>query len=233
MFPKLLTMQYGNVTVLGNCSPSVGSWLRPYPGRAFFVMRTIILFDGQNLFRSAKAAWGPSPPDPSSPYDWPSYDVQRLAQSLVSMKPGRVLTEIRFYTGVYSQDVNPGLYAFWTNKLDFLESQRIYVYRGRVSNSRQEKGVDVSLAMDLIRATYDQRYDVAIIVSQDSDFGPAVRLAKDIAKEQGRALVFESAFPVGPGTRYRRAVPGTDRLVIDKDTYDSCHDLQEYRPPRT
>ena len=195
-------------------------------------MRTIVLFDGQNLFRSAKAAWGASPPDPSSPYDWPSYDVQSLAAALVSMKPGRVLAEIRFYTGVYSRAQNFNLHAFWTNKLDFLESQGIHVYRGRVSNSLQEKGVDVSLAMDLIRATHDQRYDVAIIVSQDSDFGPAVRLAKDIAREQGRDLVFESAFPIGPGTRYRRAVPGTDRLVITKDVYDSCHDPREYRPPR-
>ena len=34
----------------------------------------------------------------------------------------------------------------------------------------------------LVQATHDKQYDVAIIVSQDSDYGPAVKLAKLIAK---------------------------------------------------
>ena len=195
-------------------------------------MDTIVLFDGQNLFRSAKDAWGPA-----FPYDWPSYDVEKLAQHLVSLTPGRTLKQIRFYTGVFSEAQDFEKHWFWTNKLDHLETRGIYVYRGRVrggvNDPRQEKGVDVSLAMDLVRATYDQDYDVAIIVSQDSDFGPAVRLAKEIAKEQKRRLGFESAFPVGPGTKYQRAVPGTDKVVIDKAAYDACRDWNEYRPPKT
>ena len=51
----------------------------------------------------------------------------------------------------------------------------------------QEKGVDVSLALDLVRATYERSYEAAIIVSQDWDFGPAVRLVKEIARVQDRA----------------------------------------------
>ena len=197
-------------------------------------MRTIVLFDGQNLFRLAKDAWGPPLPDPSSPYDWPSYDVAKLAQHLVSLTPGRTLEETRFYTGVYRRSVNPEKYAFWTNKLDYLESQGIHVYRGRVNSSGQEKGVDVSLALDLVEATHDQRYEVAIILSQDSDFGPEVHLAKNIASGQGLQLVFESAFPVGPSTpRWRRrGVPGTQWVHIDQAAYDACRDLREYRPPR-
>ena len=74
---------------------------------------------------------------------------------------------------------------------------------GRVNAGGQEKGVDVSLALDLVRATYERQYEVAIIVSQDWDFGPAVRLAKEIAKAQDRRLVFESRFPLGPGSHSR------------------------------
>ena len=48
----------------------------------------------------------------------------------------------------------------------------------------REKGVDVSLAVDLVRATYERRYEAATLVSQDSDFGPAVRLAKEIARSR-------------------------------------------------
>ena len=81
-----------------------------------------------------------------------------------------------------------------------------------------------------MRATYEQRYEVAIIVSQDWDFGPAVRLAKEIAAEQDRQLSFESSFPAPPRGRSRRGVPGTTWIPIDKATYDRCLDLGVRRP---
>ena len=93
--------------------------------------------------------------------------------------------------------------------------------------------MDVSLAVDLVQATHERRYEVAIIVSQDSDFGPAIELSKNIAKSQGRQLIFESAFPVGSSTpkRMRRGIPGTKWVHIDQVGYDSCRDYNEYRPP--
>ncbi len=195
-------------------------------------MRTLVLLDGQNLFHRAKGAWAPKPPDPSSPYAWPSYDVEKLAHALTANSPSRSLAEIRFYTGVPDPRAGPSQsywHGFWTNKLRFLRSRNIYVYRGRVSSGGQEKGVDVSLALDLVRATYERRYEAAIVVSQDWDFGPAVRLAKLIAQSQKRRLVFESSFPVGPASSSRRGVPGTTWVPIDQATYDACHDPTDYR----
>ena len=64
-------------------------------GGCFFV-RAIVFIDGQNLYHLARRAWA----SPSSPYTWPSYDVEKLAHALVSKTPGRNLVEIRFYTGV-------------------------------------------------------------------------------------------------------------------------------------
>jgi hypothetical protein len=187
-------------------------------------MRTLVQFDGQNLFHLAKNAWGPG-----SPYHYPSYDVVKLAQALVSRKTGRTIEETRFYTGIPNRASRPTLNTFWKNKLKHPESQGVQVYRGRVNSGDQEKGVDVSIALDLIRATYEQRFDVAIIVSQDSDFGPAVRLAKQIASEQGRTLEFESAFPFELGLVSERGVPGTTWVHIDQTTYDACHDPTDYR----
>ena len=196
-------------------------------------MRTLVLIDGQNLYHLAKAAWHPIHHGRASPYTWPSYDVEKLAHALVARTPGRILTEIRFYTGVPRSDVRPFWHFFWSNKLRYLSSQGIKVYRGSVNAGGQEKGVDVSLALDLVQATYQQRYEVAIIVSRDSDFGPAVRLAKEIAQGRGRRLVFESAFPVtGHGASARRGIPGTTWVHIDKTTYDSCLDTRDYRPRR-
>ena len=196
-------------------------------------MRTIVLIDGQNLYHLARIAWASQPSGTSPPYAWPSYDVEKLAHTLVSRIAGRTLAETRFYTGVPDPAAGPSQrfwHGFWSNKLRYLRSRGTYVYRGRVSTGGQEKGVDVSLALDLVRATYEQRYDAAIIVSQDWDFGPAVRLAKEIARSQNRSNVYESAFPVGPGSVSRRGVPGTTWVPIDKATYDACHDPTDYRP---
>ncbi len=196
-------------------------------------MRTLILVDGQNLYHLARQCWGGSS---GSQYSWPSYDVEKLAQALVDRVPGRILSEIRFYTGVPEPDAGPEAlywYGFWSNKLSFLRSRGVYVYRGRINSAGREKGVDTSLALDLIQATYEQRYEVAIIVSQDHDFGPAVQMARDFGRKQNRYLTYESAFPYAPngiGRQSRRGIPGTTWVRIDKETYDSCLDLADYRP---
>jgi hypothetical protein len=192
-------------------------------------LQAVVFFDGQNLFHLAKEAWAPRPLVPGSPYGWPSYDVEKLAAALVQRVPGRGLSEIRFYTGVPDPTQNAFWHGFWSNKLRYLGSWGIYVYKGRINPGGQEKGVDVSLAIDLIRLTYERRYDSAIIVSQDWDFGPAVGLAKRIARDQARRLTFESAFPYSPGQGSRRGVPGTTWVHIDKPLYDACHDPSDYR----
>ncbi len=121
-------------------------------------------------------------------------------------------------------------HTFWTNKLRFVRNQGIYVYRGRINSSRQEKGVDVSLAIDLVDLTYQNKYDLGIIVSQDWDFGPAVHLAKIIAGGQGRTIQFESWFPYAPDKGIiDRGIPGTTWIKIDKALYDRCLDLNDYR----
>ena len=195
-------------------------------------MDTIIFIDGQNLYHLAKDAWLSGVTYPTPPYAWPSYDVEKLANALVTRQPGRTLTEIRFYTGVPNRSEHPYWHEFWLNKLRYLARRGIYVYQGKVNRGGQEKGVDVSLALDLVQATHERRYDVAIIVSQDSDFSPAVSLAKQIAASQNRTLTFESAFPVGPGSASRRGIHGTAWVRIDQAMYDACLDPRDYRPAR-
>lgn len=196
-------------------------------------MRTLVLFDGQNLYHGARDAWAPTPHVSGSIYGYPSYDVEKLAAKLVGRVPGRKVEQVRFYTGVPSPHRGPDekfWHGFWGNKLRYLGARGVYVYRGRVNRGGQEKGVDVSLAIDLIQLTYEQKYEAAIIVSQDWDFGPAVKLAKTIAKSQKRFLYFESAFVVGGNATYGRGVPGTFWVPIDKTLYDSCFDPTDYRP---
>ena len=69
------------------------------------ISQVSLRMDGTNLPGEQRAAWGHG-----GNYDWPSYDVEKLARALVALQPGRTLQEIRFYTGVSRQEVN----AFWT-----------------------------------------------------------------------------------------------------------------------
>lgn len=192
--------------------------------------QTIIFIDGQNLYHLAKDAWGYSC-QTMSPYCYPSYDVQKLGEALTGLSQDRALKQIRFYTGVPDIKQNKFWHGFWDNKLRYLKSRGIYVYKGRVNPGNQEKGVDVSISVDLIQLTYEKSYDVAILVSQDWDFGPAVKLAKKIAINQCRQLEFESCFPYeqGQSNRTIRGIPGTKWVHITKSLYDSCFDHTDYR----
>ena len=191
-------------------------------------MRTTVFIDGQNLYRLALDTWGKPRTRETFRYSWPSYDVLKLANALARSAPNRILTEVRFYTGVPSRETDERWHKFWTNKLFSLTGQGVHTYRGRVDRFGNEKGVDVSLAIDLVHATHEQRYDVAIIVSQDTDFAPAVDLSRDIAGKQGRTVDFESAFPTATVGRRSRGINGTTWTPIDKAMYDSCFDPKDY-----
>lgn len=194
-------------------------------------LNTIVFFDGQNIYRSAKDAWRQGNTAETYQYTWPSYDVQKLSETLVSKTPNHTLSQIRFYTGVPDVGQNQFWHDFWINKIKHLEEQGIEVYKGRINSSGQEKGVDVKMSVDIICLTYERQYEVALMISQDRDFEPAIRLAKEIAKDQHRQLIFESHFIVGVGSHSDRGIPGTIWKPIDKATYDTCLDAQNYREP--
>ena len=194
-------------------------------GRVFRFMRTLVLIDGQHLYHSARRAWGSRSQRDHWRYRNPDYDVGLLADALTSMEPGRSLSEIRFYTGVPGAQSRGRMKSwrdFWLTKLRRMRRQGIHTYRGSINRGGQEKGVDVSIAIDLVQATHEQRYDVAIIVSQDSDFGPAVRLARQIAESQGRNVEIESAYPFNPLEKRQRGIPGTTWCPIAQSTYLRC-----------
>ena len=87
----------------------------------------------------------------------------------------------------------------------------------------------MTLAVDLVEFAYEQSYEAAIIVSQDWDFGSAVRLCRRVAQNQGRVLTFESAFPYHAGAVSPQGIPGTTWVHIDKPMYNSCLDPTDYR----
>ena len=61
----------------------------------------------------------------------------------------------------------------------------------RPSGIYHEKGVDVQIAVEMIRFAFQNKYDVAYLLSSDSDLIPAVKEVKNL--ERGCMLALKSA----------------------------------------
>lgn len=96
--------------------------------------------------------------------------------------------------------------------------------------SGEEKGIDVRIALDIIRLALKREYDVALIVSQDQDLSEVAEEVRYIAREQQRWIKVACAFPSSPAGSKRRGIAKTDWIEIEKGTYDACLDRRDYRP---
>ena len=86
----------------------------------------------------------------------------------------------------------------------------------------EEKGIDVRIALDIMRAVIDRACDAVVLFSQDQDFVEVALEVRAIAQAQRRWLKIASAFPAGEGALNRRGVDRTDWLPIDRTTYEAC-----------
>jgi uncharacterized LabA/DUF88 family protein len=198
------------------------------------VKRATAFFDGQNLFHAAKEAFG---------YPHPDYDPQALAQSVAAVH-GWTLVETRFYTGIPDPATNPRWSGFWQRRLAVLGTRGVVLftrslkYRNQtftlpeggtaVALVGQEKGVDVRIALDIVRLAREERYDVALVFSQDQDLSEAAVEIREIAAAQDIWIKIASAFPFSPTSHNTRGINRTDWIRIDRATYDACRDQTDY-----
>jgi uncharacterized LabA/DUF88 family protein len=178
--------------------------------------RVVAFLDGQNVFHAAKEAFG---------YRFPNYDPQRLAEA-ICLKHSWSLSEVRFYTGVPDAQDDPFWNHFWTAKLGqmgrggthtFSRSLRYRNQTVRLPDGTehvflvgQEKGIDVRLALDVVRLAHRRAYDVALVFSQDQDLSEVADEVRLIAQEQNRWLKMASAYPSSTTARNGRGVNKTD-----------------------
>ncbi|MGH9792813.1 MAG: NYN domain-containing protein, partial [Candidatus Acidiferrales bacterium] len=94
----------------------------------------------------------------------------------------------------------------------------------------EEKGVDVRIALDVIRMAHRNIFDVALLLSQDQDLSEVSEEIRQMAREQNRWIKIASAFPFSATTRNRRGINKTDWIRIDRTTYDACLDRRNYWP---
>ncbi|NQU06333.1 MAG: NYN domain-containing protein [Calditrichaeota bacterium] len=91
-----------------------------------------------------------------------------------------------------------------------------------------EKGIDVRIAVDIVRFALKRMYDVALIFSQDQDLSEIAKEIPFIAREQNRWIHIASAFPFSVNSEFPRGIDKTQWIKISKDLYDQCIDPHNY-----
>jgi uncharacterized LabA/DUF88 family protein len=159
------------------------------------MQRVMVFIDGFNLYHGLKDRYGRK-------YHW--LDLQRLATSL--LKNHQVLVKVKYFTARVRN--SPAGLQRQSDYLDALEAHcdKVEVISGRFqekyrSCSRcgarwvgyEEKETDVSIAVALLEHGVNGDFDVALIVSGDSDLCPAVRALGRLRPDKRVIAVFPPA----------------------------------------
>lgn len=202
------------------------------------VKRAVAFFDGQNLYRHAKDAFG---------HYHPNYDPIKLFDAVCAASRWQN-HGVRFYTGTPSSAKNPMWHGYWSNRLLAMRRAGIFVtnrpvrYRqveiklpdGTIHRfeTPQEKGIDLRIGLDVVRMARGNQLDVAVMFSQDQDLAEAANDVREVSRTEGRWIKVVSAFPAGPKATASRGIDKTDWFRMDRDFYDACLDSRDYRRKR-
>lgn len=81
-------------------------------------------------------------------------------------------------------------------------------------HNQKEKGIDVWIAIDMVKEAIKENIDIAVLISGDADFVPAFRLIKDIGKE-----VLSCFIPRGYSNELRQKFP---YLILTREVLTKC-----------
>jgi uncharacterized LabA/DUF88 family protein len=140
--------------------------------------RVMVFIDGSNIYRAFKTAYGSG-----------RYAVAKLGDALAA---GRPLVQIHFYTASVTQEMGETLYAGQQRFFAHLKQEpTVQLWTGRMVKTNgvwHEKGVDVQLATHLVAKAHRDEYDIAVLVSGDSDLVPAVVEVRQMGRLVENAL---------------------------------------------
>ena len=86
-------------------------------------------------------------------------------------------------------------------------------------NHQKEKGIDVWIAIDMVKEAINENLDCAVLISGDADFVPALNLVKEVGKE-----VLSCSVPRGYSNELRQNFPF---LVLKRDKLNKC--VKDYK----
>ncbi len=155
------------------------------------MIRAAFYVDGFNLYHSLKST------RKTEHLLW--LDIHRLCRSLVA--PGESLAVLKYFTALAHW--NPEKVKRHQIFLAALENSGVKVVHGRFSPAKklcqlcgkqyetfEEKETDVNIAAGLIRDGLENVYDVAYLMTGDSDQVPAIRALRALAPSKKLVAVF-------------------------------------------
>ena len=101
------------------------------------------------------------------------------------------LIDVRYYIGAINREKGNEkseiMYANQQKLIGNLQQQKVNIILGQLirhpDKTYHEKGVDVRMAVEMIRFARENKYDVAYLISSDTDLVPAVEEVKAFGKE--------------------------------------------------
>ena len=145
--------------------------------------RAFVFIDGNNFYFKLKELTSRL----NDRFSLLDFDFRMFSKWLV--QPNQPI-EIRYYLGVVSRRKNDNkseeLYANQQRLFRKLQKQNIIIVLGQLirhpDKTYHEKGVDVRLAVEMIRFARENKYDIAYLVSSDTDLVAAVEEVQAIGK---------------------------------------------------
>lgn len=145
-------------------------------------MRCLIFIDGNNFYSGAKKLIN------DNSISLLQFDYAKFGNFLC--KDDNTCVEIRYYIGAVSRcgdKKSEDMYANQQRLIALLQRYNIPVTLGTIirhpDKTFHEKGVDVRIAVEMIRLARIDKYDKAILISSDTDLVPAVEEVRSLGKQ--------------------------------------------------
>jgi hypothetical protein len=188
--------------------------------------------DAQNMYKSAREAFGWE--DEQGHFG--NFRPLGLGR-IMATGSNRKLVQVRVYTGIPSPKRDSRGHAISQRRLaawvsDGPDLVQVFPRTLRYPPPEgREKGVDVELAIDLVELALEDKFDVAVIASADTDLVPALQLVvKRCPDKSVETVTWEAA----PGYEGRVAEPldipggGVKRRKIKKHEFDRITDRRNF-----
>jgi uncharacterized LabA/DUF88 family protein len=164
--------------------------------------RTAVFIDYQNVHLGAHDLFGArGKPVYESLID-PVALAERIAQKR-SRHFSSEVTDVRVFRGRPNPErqrtlaaANEAQTSAWQKDRRVQVIRRDLNYRGWPEQPPQEKGVDVALAIDLVHTALQEQYDVAVVMTSDTDILPAVELVYSETKPRVEIAAWQGAKPL-------------------------------------
>ena len=141
------------------------------------------------------------------------------------------LAEVRVYRGLPDSRREPNRNTSVRSQSSKWEEAGVQVFLqpfvyNDVTRTRQEKEIDVWLAIDMVALAIKGQYDVGILFSQDRDFRPALRHVRDDTAARPDVAAW-----VVPGQRSFLNIEGQSlrRHFVSETDYRAVADRTDYR----